>query len=70
LHEEVSILKALDHRNIIHLYDFFDESKYYYLVTELMDGGELFDRIVKKVRKVAPKYICLVGLVGLIDILQ
>jgi serine/threonine protein kinase len=48
LHEEVNILKSLNHENIIRLYDFFDEAKFYYLVTELMDGGELFDRIVKK----------------------
>lgn len=31
------------------LYDFFAEDRYYYLVTEFMEGGELFDRIVEKV---------------------
>jgi serine/threonine protein kinase len=30
------------------LYDVFDEPQYYYLVTEKMQGGELFDRIVQK----------------------
>lgn len=30
------------------LYDVFDEPQYYYLVTEKMGGGELFDRIVQK----------------------
>jgi len=48
LMEEVSILKRLDHPNIIKLYEFFQEHDYYYLVTELMEGGELFDRIVQK----------------------
>ena len=30
------------------LYDFFDEKRYYYMAIELMEGGELFERIVKK----------------------
>lgn len=42
------MLKELKHPNIIRLYDVFDEKQYYYLVTECMGGGELFDRIVQK----------------------
>lgn len=45
---EVDILKLLNHPNIIKLHDLFDDNKYTYLVTEMMAGGELFDRIVKK----------------------
>jgi calcium/calmodulin-dependent protein kinase I len=45
---EVGTLRALHHTNIIKLEDTFDEPRYYYLITELMSGGELFDRIVKK----------------------
>lgn len=41
----------MNHPNIMILHDFFAEDKYYYLVTEFMAGGELFDRIVEKVRK-------------------
>jgi len=48
LHDEIAILKDCNHRHIINLYDVFDEVSYYYLVTELMLGGELFDRIVTK----------------------
>ena len=48
LQDEIAILKNCNHPNIINLYDSFDESQYYYLVTELMLGGELFDRIVTK----------------------
>lgn len=45
---EVAILKQMNHPNIMILHDFFQEEKYYYLVTEFMEGGELFDRIVEK----------------------
>ncbi|GAB9465425.1 Camk/camk1 protein kinase [Globisporangium polare] len=45
---EVAILKQMNHPNIMILHDFFAEEKYYYLVTEFMAGGELFDRIVEK----------------------
>lgn len=48
LKEEIAVLKELKHQHIIRLYDVFDESQYYYLVTEKMSGGELFDRIVQK----------------------
>jgi hypothetical protein len=46
--DEIDILKEMRHPNIIRLYDTFDEKEYYYLVTEKMMGGELFDRIVQK----------------------
>lgn len=48
LKDEIAVLKELQHQHIIRLYDVFDESQYYYLVTEKMSGGELFDRIVQK----------------------
>mmetsp|Transcript_22886 Transcript_22886/g.47475 ORF Transcript_22886/g.47475 Transcript_22886/m.47475 type:complete len:520 (-) Transcript_22886:80-1639(-) len=48
LRDEVSILGEVKHRNIIHMIDFYEESEHYYLVMEIMDGGELFDRIVQK----------------------
>jgi len=48
LKDEITILKNINHINIITLYEVFDENAYYYLVTEIMLGGELFDRIVTK----------------------
>lgn len=46
--DEISILKQLDHPNIVKLYEFFQDEKRYYIVTELCLGGELFDKITKK----------------------
>lgn len=43
---EVSVLRSLDHPNILKLYEFFQDEKNYYLITELCSGGELFDRII------------------------
>mmetsp|Transcript_29921 Transcript_29921/g.88966 ORF Transcript_29921/g.88966 Transcript_29921/m.88966 type:complete len:519 (-) Transcript_29921:688-2244(-) len=48
LKDEISILKELKHPNIIHLYEVYEEPQYYYLVTEIVRGGELFDRVVSK----------------------
>jgi len=45
---EVTVLKELDHPNILKLYEFFQDSKYFYLVTELCTGGELFDKITEE----------------------
>jgi calcium-dependent protein kinase len=47
LFSEMNILKNLDHPNIVKLYELFEDSKNYYLVTEYCSGGELFDRIKK-----------------------
>lgn len=48
LKDEISILKSMKHPNIIRLFDVFEEPNFFYLVTEKMDGGELFDRIVER----------------------
>jgi calcium-dependent protein kinase len=47
---EIELLKELDHPNIIKLYEFLEDAGYFYLVTELYTGGELFDKIVKNKR--------------------
>lgn len=48
LHSEIGILKNLNHPNIIKLMEVFEEGSEFYIVTELVNGGELFDRIVSK----------------------
>lgn len=46
LMQEIEILKQIDHPNIIRLLDVFEDERHYCLVTELMQGGELFDKIL------------------------
>ena len=41
-------MKTLDHPNIIKVFENFEDNRYIYLVMELCDGGELFDRIIEK----------------------
>ena len=48
LEAEIEILKSLAHPHIMILEDNFEDDKFYYLVTELLEGGELFDRIISK----------------------
>jgi serine/threonine protein kinase len=48
LKHEISILNDLDHPNILKLVETFSTIQKHYLVTELLEGGELFDRIVDK----------------------
>jgi len=48
LRSEVDILLKLKHANIVQAYDFFEEDKVFYVILECLEGGELFDRIVKK----------------------
>ncbi|OMJ92690.1 hypothetical protein SteCoe_4572 [Stentor coeruleus] len=45
--KEVSILKEMDHANIIKIYEVFRDNLHLKIVTEYCRGGELFDRIVK-----------------------
>ena len=42
---EIDILRKMDHPNILKLYEFFQDEKRYFLVTEICKGGELFDKI-------------------------
>ena len=45
---EISVLKSLDHPNIIKIFEFFEDSKRIYIVMEYCGGGELFTEIIKR----------------------
>lgn len=47
LNNEIKILKMLDHPNIVRLYEIYQDPKNIYLITEYLEGGELFDLILK-----------------------
>lgn len=41
-------MRAIDHENIIKLYEVYESDKYIHLVFEYLEGGELFERIKSK----------------------
>jgi calcium/calmodulin-dependent protein kinase I len=45
---EVKIMKRLNHPHILKLFEVFEDEKSYYLVMELVEGKELFDKIVER----------------------
>ena len=45
--DEIIILKNLEHPNIMKLYEFFEDDKSYYMVSEFCDQGDLFDKMQK-----------------------
>jgi len=48
LETEVAIMRQVTHDNIIRMHDVFDSRSKMCLVLDLMEGGELFDRIIEK----------------------
>jgi calcium/calmodulin-dependent protein kinase I len=48
LESETSLLRDIDHPHIIKCYETFDEEVTFYIITELVAGGDLFDRIISK----------------------
>lgn len=41
-------MKRVDHNNVLKLHDIYEDPKQVYIVMELVEGSELFDRIVDK----------------------
>ena len=42
---EISVLRKLDHPNILKIYEYFVNEKYYYFIMEYVSGGELYQQI-------------------------
>jgi len=59
--KEQEILKLLDHPNILKLIECHKDSRNFYIATELLEGGELFDRIIDDeyaiTEKMAARYV-------------
>jgi len=60
-HREQEMLKLLDHPNILKFVECHEDSRSFYIVTELLEGGELFDRIIDEnyaiTEKMAARYV-------------
>uniref|UniRef100_A0A3Q1HZT0 Calcium/calmodulin-dependent protein kinase IGa n=1 Tax=Acanthochromis polyacanthus TaxID=80966 RepID=A0A3Q1HZT0_9TELE len=48
LENEIKVLRRIKHENVVGLEDFYESRTHYYLVMQLVSGGELFDRILDK----------------------
>jgi len=48
LAREIRLLREMKHPSIVRLEDVYEDSDYVHLVTDLCEGGELFDKIVDK----------------------
>lgn len=44
--KEVGIMQQLSHPNVVTLVDFIENDEYYYIVQELVAGGEIFNEVV------------------------
>ncbi|XP_068125866.1 calcium/calmodulin-dependent protein kinase type 1G isoform X5 [Hyperolius riggenbachi] len=61
LENEIAVLRKIKHENIVTLEDIYESSSHYYLVMQLVSGGELFDRILERgvyTEKDASNVIC------------
>ena len=47
LYNELKIMSLIDHPNIVRVYEYYECHGVVFIVMELMQGGELFDRIVE-----------------------
>jgi len=48
IHDEVDIMRKVSHPHCVKMYELYDTKKKLYMVLEILRGGELFDRIVKR----------------------
>eukprot|EP00002_Diphylleia_rotans_P035348 TRINITY_DN76_c0_g7_i1.p1 TRINITY_DN76_c0_g7~~TRINITY_DN76_c0_g7_i1.p1 ORF type:complete len:650 (-),score=133.19 TRINITY_DN76_c0_g7_i1:1907-3856(-) len=52
---EIAILKLIDHPQVLRLVDVYENESYLFIVMEFVEGGELFDYLVKKGRLELPE---------------
>ena len=45
---EVDLQKNLDHPNILKVYEYFEDAMNFYIVTEFVNGKELFEEIISR----------------------
>ena len=47
LQNEISVISNADHPNIVRVYEIYEDPRNVYFVTEVLEGGELYDSIIK-----------------------
>jgi calcium-dependent protein kinase len=45
--KEIEVLSKLDHPNIVKIFEYFVDDNNYYVVSELIQGGELYEQLIK-----------------------
>lgn len=45
---EIEILSKIDHTNVIKIIEFFEDDHNIFLITEFLEGGELYDKLIEK----------------------
>ncbi len=45
LEQELLVLMEVDHPNIVRFYEVYSDPRYYHIVMEYIEGGELFDAL-------------------------
>ncbi|XP_051914038.1 calcium/calmodulin-dependent protein kinase IGb isoform X1 [Hippocampus zosterae] len=48
LENEIAVLRRIQHENVVGMEDFYESQTHFYLVMQLVSGGELFDRILDR----------------------
>jgi len=47
LQQEIEVLKTINHPNLCEITEILEDHENVYMANEIMEGGELFDRLVK-----------------------
>ena len=45
--QELQVLMAADSPHLLNVYEIMEDEGRYYIISELMEGGELYDRILQ-----------------------
>jgi calcium/calmodulin-dependent protein kinase I len=47
--QELQTLQNCSHPNIIRVIELLEDEEAYYIITELLEGGELFDNLIQRI---------------------
>eukprot|EP01125_Pyxidicula_operculata_P021740 TRINITY_DN85_c0_g1_i2.p1 TRINITY_DN85_c0_g1~~TRINITY_DN85_c0_g1_i2.p1 ORF type:complete len:661 (-),score=136.50 TRINITY_DN85_c0_g1_i2:390-2324(-) len=59
--QEIAIISSLHHENIVQFHELDDDDQNFYVVMELVGGGELFDYIIDSVRIAEQETVCVIA---------